>query len=595
MADSPLTGKTDLLTYSIFSAGSEIDGSYQMLSLQVTKEVNRIPFAIITFVDGDPALANFPLSNKADFVPGTEIEIKAGYHSQDNTIFKGIVIRHGLRVGSAGAELVVECRDASVKMTVGRKNAFFLDSKDSDILSKIIGSYSGITADVGSTSAQHKEVVQYYSTDWDFVLTRAEANGLLAIADDGKLSIKAPDSSSSAVLSIEYGDSMLEFRADMDARTQLSSVQASAWDMASQALFQSSGANPSVSAQGNISASTLASVIGANDYALQSPAALQVADLKAWADGQMLRSWMSKITGLVKFQGNATVKPGTVIQLQGVGDRFNGNAYVNAVTHAIEGGTWVTTAGIGLSAVSFAEQSDVTAPAASGLLPGVKGLQIGVVKQIDQDKDGEFRVLVKIPLMQKDSDGVWARLSSYYATSGAGNFFYPEENDEVVMGFLNEDPCFPVIIGMLYSSSHSPAYTPDKKNPKKAIVTKSQLKVEFDDENKVITIQTPGNNIVTISDKDKSITLADQNSNKIEMTSSGITISSAKDVNIKATGKIVLDATNEVDITAQADVKVTGLNVTQTANIGFTAKGNATAEISATGSTTVKGGMVMIN
>lgn len=554
-----------------------------------------MPFAIITFVDGDPALADFPLSNKNDFVPGTEVEIKAGYHSQDDTIFKGIVIRHGLRVGKAGAELVVECRDASVKMTVGRKNAFYLDSKDSDIITKVIGSYSGITADVSSSTAQHKEVVQYYSTDWDFVLTRAEANGMIVLADDGQLSVKPPEVSSSAVLSIEYGDSMLEFRADMDARTQLSSVQASSWDMASQALFQSTGSNPSVPAQGNITASTLASVVGVNNYQLQSPGAWQVADLKAWADGQMMRSWMSKITGLVKFQGNASVKPGTIIELQGVGDRFNGNAFVNAVSHYISGGSWITTAGIGLSASLFAEQADVTAPPASGLLPAVKGLQIGVVKQIDQDKDGEFRVLVKLPVMQQDSEGVWARLSSYYATSGAGNFFYPEENDEVVLGFLNEDPCFPVIVGMLYSSSHAPAYTPDKKNPTKAIVTKNQLKIEFDDENKVITLQTPGNNKVIISDKDKSITLSDQNSNKIEMTSSGITISSGKDVNIKATGKIVLNATNEIDLTAQADVKVTGMNVTQTANIGFTAKGNASAELSATGQTTVKGGMVMIN
>jgi hypothetical protein len=46
---------------------------------------------------------------------------------------------------------------------------------------------------------------------------------------------------------------------------------------------------------------------------------------------------------------------------------------------------------------------------------------------------------------------------------------------------------------------------------------------------------------------------------------------------------------------AQADVKVSGLNVTHTAQVGFSAKGSATAELSASGQTTVRGALVMIN
>jgi hypothetical protein len=40
---------------------------------------------------------------------------------------------------------------------------------------------------------------------------------------------------------------------------------------------------------------------------------------------------------------------------------------------------------------------------------------------------------------------------------------------------------------------------------------------------------------------------------------------------------------------------VEGLNITNTAKVGFTAKGSASAEISASGQTIVKGAMVMIN
>ena len=106
---------------------------------------------------------------------------------------------------------------------------------------------------------------------------------------------------------------------------------------------------------------------------------------------------------------------------------------------------------------------------------------------------------------------------------------------------------------------------------------------------------TPGNNQIVISDEDKSIVLKDQNNNMIELGPNGIVLDSPKDIKITAKGKITIDAMGEVGITSKADVKLDGLNITNTAKVGFTAKGNATAEISASGQTTVKGAMVMIN
>jgi hypothetical protein len=42
-------------------------------------------------------------------------------------------------------------------------------------------------------------------------------------------------------------------------------------------------------------------------------------------------------------------------------------------------------------------------------------------------------------------------------------------------------------------------------------------------------------------------------------------------------------------------VEVSGVNISQSAQASFTAKGNASAELSASGQTVVKGAMVMIN
>ena len=56
-----------------------------------------------------------------------------------------------------------------------------------------------------------------------------------------------------------------------------------------------------------------------------------------------------------------------------------------------------------------------------------------------------------------------------------------------------------------------------------------------------------------------------------------------------------MNAINAVKIESKADVQVDGLNVNMEAKVGLTAKGTASAELSASGQTTVKGAMVMIN
>ena len=197
--------------------------------------------------------------------------------------------------------------------------------------------------------------------------------------------------------------------------------------------------------------------------------------------------------------------------------------------------------------------------------------------------------------MQAETDGVWARLLQFYASDGIGAFFVPEIGDEVVLGYFNNDPSNPVILGNLYSSKRKPPYDLTAENNIKALVTRSKLKIEFDDDKKIITVVTPGKNTIVVSDDGKSILIQDQNNNKVELNESGITLDSPKDIKVTAKGKITLDAVGEIGITSKADVKVAGLNIKNEAQVGYVAKGSASAELSAAGQTTVKGAMVMIN
>lgn len=577
----PAPDTTDLPTFTILLEGEEISGEYQVALVAVTKGVNQVGAAKVVVFDGDPSKEDFPISNGGDFVPGKEIEIKAGYHSTEESIFKGIVIKHGLKFGKKGRSmLVLDCKDEAVKMTVGRKNAYFFESTDSDIIEEILGKYAGLTPDVEGTTVSHAEMVQYYVTDWDFMVSRAEVNEMLVFNDSGNLKVAPPDLSSDPVLTLLHGATLLEFSAEMDARTQFSAVSGTSWDFSEQELLEIEGEAPGFESSGNITSDDLTEVIGLEAFLAQHPGKVEDAELQAWTNTVMMRSRLAKIRGHAKCQGFAGVKPGDVVELQGVGDRFNGKVFVAGVRHQIDKENWVTDIEFGYDPKWFHRKyKDIIDVPGGGLVPGIQGLHIGIVVALEGDPNGEDRVQVRMPLISDAEDGVWARVSTLDAGDTRGSFFRPEIDDEVVLGFMNGDPRDPVILGMMNSSAKPAPIAASDDNHEKGFVTRSGMKFIFHDDEKSITFLTPNGNTIVLSEDSGSILIEDENGNKVEMTSGGIEMDSPGDVTIKASG----------------DVKIEGTNVEIAANAQFTAEGSAGAEVSSSATMVVKGAVVQIN
>lgn len=597
MADSPNVNTGKLVSYAIYSDGEKISDTLRVKSIKVHHEVNRIGSATLKILAGDMPGADIPESSADNFKPGQSIKIELGYENTNQTVFEGIVVTHKISIPygtDSPPLLVVECKNNAFKATIARKNQVFEKKKDSDAISTALGSY-GLSVDVDATKVTHTQLVQYYCTDWDFALSRADACGLVVTTNGKKVAVKAPEISKGPVLTVTYGRDLLSFDGELYAEEQFNSVESVGWDASTQKVVVAQSSEQGLNAQGNLTANDFSEVTGASKITLQSDAYSDNGLLEGWANSVLLKSGLSRFQGTFSFRGNAAAVPGGIIKLAGMGNRFNGDVYVGSVTHKMKDGNWVTEVGMGISPANITQQPDVVAPAASGFLPGIEGLHIGVVSKLTEDPDSAQRIQVKIPLLNVSPNTVWARLSQFAASSGTGSYFVPAVGDEVVLGFINNDPNQAVILGILYSAKNKPPYQYTDDNFKRAIITPGKLTVEMDDEKKIITIKTPGGNTVTISDDAKGITLADQNSNKIEMNDSGIKLTSGKDITLKATGNITLDATGKADIKAKQDASVSGMNVNAKAQMSLKLAGTATAELSASGQTTVKGAMVMIN
>ena len=569
---------SDLATFTILVNGNALPGSVAVLNIVVEKEINRIPTARIVFTDGDPATKDFELSNQHLLTPGVEIEIKAGYHSDEETIFKGLIIKHNLKIRALGSYLIIECKDKAVKLSIGRKSKYYYESKDSDILEEILTAY-GLEFEVETTNVDHQEMVQYNVSDWDFMVSRAQANGKVCIVDDGKIQIIKPDVSQTEIESVTYGSTLLEFDAEIDSRHQVSAVTSYAWNAASQELLEIEAADPAFSVNGNLSSGELASVIGLGNLELKNGGTISDVELQEWANAKMLFNQMAQIRGRAKFQGIQGTKPNTTLMLDGVGDRFNGKVYVSAVRHQISEGNWTVDAQFGVNPLWFTETFNVNDASAAGLLAAIGGLQIGIVTQLQEDPDGEDRILVRLPIIDNAEQGIWARISTLDAGENRGSFFRPEIDDEVIVGFINNNPNDAIVLGMLNSSAKPAPIAASDDNHEKGFVTRSEMKFIFNDDKKSVVLETPAGKKITVDEDEGVIRIEDENSNIVTLNSDGISLESSSDIKITAAG----------------DLTIEGTNVSITANAEFKAEGSAGAEVSSGAIAKLSGSMVQIN
>ena len=580
-----------VVSFTIMLDGKKLSCLYQVLSLETNKEVNRIPYAMIYISDGSAAKETFDVCESVDFNPGSKISLSMGYGAGEETVFAGMITKQSIEADPATgiSMLTLECKHQAVKMTTTRANAYYLDKTDSQIIKTLLDKHQ-FRSDIENTKVVQPQMVQYYASDWDFIITRAEANGKLVIVNDDVISVKQANTHASPVINLIYGENIFAFNAEIDAENQYPEVISRSWQADTQDILEVVGQAPQDAGPHDFTSQ--AKAVDNPIMLLQHGASMQADAMQAWTNARWQRNELSNRRGSVSFQGIATVKPGDMINLHGLGKRFNGTHIVNSVMQKMAGGNWTTQVAFGLTSQWFGSMPDITAPLNSGLLPAIRGLQIGVVSEIytsEDDKEKQGYVRVKLPLISQEETGILARMGFSYAGKGYGNFFLPEVGDEVVLGFIDNDPRSPVILGSLQSTVNPPAQEGQGKNPQKYIITKKQLKLLFNDEDESINIQTPGGCNITLDKsgialdtsaaKDKqTITIKDSQGNQVSLTDSGISLISDKDIKLEAKGDINLSATNIIT-KAKQQCKAQG----------------SSASLSSSGALTIKGAVVKIN
>lgn len=576
----PASGSKDVATLAIKVDGAAVPQTFHVAALAIHRAVGKLPSARIDFFDGDPAGQTFAASTDGLFVPGKEIEIAAGWRSQDTVLFRGVIIGQRLRIRQQGAgRLTVQARHPLFKAALYPRARASADKSDDAIMKGVFREH-GVTLRVQAPGLPvHETLVQSGQSDWAFACQRADALGLWLIADDAGASLAPLAASEDPVLSLRYGATILELDAELDARSQPDSVEFQSWDPAVQEVASVTASEPSLPMAGDLAASMLGGVHGQKMTLVHSGASA-VDQAAAAAAGRLVRSRLRRICGRVRCEGTPAPLPGKILELGGLGGRFNGRHAISGVRHEINGGRWITDVEFGRPMDPLWSSSENLAEAGGPSSSKAGGLMIGKVLAIAGDPAAELRVQVELPVLGQGSAPLWARLAQPDAGPDRGMFYYPEAGDEVVVGFLAGDAGFPVVLGALHSSAQPAPLTPEAANPKKGYVSREKISLLMDDAEKSLLLETPGGNSFLLSDAASGLTLADQNGNKIVFEPAGITIESAGELKLKSAAGGVVDAGATLELTAAATL---------------TASGSAGAEFSSSGMTSLKGATVHIN
>ncbi|PHI19928.1 hypothetical protein CEQ90_10275 [Lewinellaceae bacterium SD302] len=203
MSKTQLIKSTGLVNFEIIINGKPLADAYNVISIEVSREVNSIPRATVAIAIVPGEKLN-PGTDNA-LIPGSEIEIKLGYEQNTGRVFKGLITAQSIRSNGTGNHVLsLHSQDEAIELTKEMKSNTFESLSDSQIIQQIVSEY-GLDSEVENSGHEFPQLIQYQEKDWDFILKRAAANGMIVYPEDGVVKVERPLESGSSVLNLTNG------------------------------------------------------------------------------------------------------------------------------------------------------------------------------------------------------------------------------------------------------------------------------------------------------------------------------------------------------------------------------------------------------
>jgi phage protein D len=536
-----------------------------------------------------------------------EISAKATGESQTKSLTEGVIVAVEPEFGEYGVSITVRGYDESHNLHRGKKTRVFQQMSDSDIVKKI-AQENGVNASIDSTSVVHEHVFQDNQSDMEFIFERARRNGYLAYVENGRLYFKTAATKRDEAAILKWGSNLIRFQARFTSAGQIYETEVRGWDVKQKKAITGTSSSPvgtpTVAGEnhgGKLAAKALNLSLKSREIVHNSP--LDAAgEADSIAQAVLNDRCQSFFQAEGTCRGNPAIRAGKDVEIQGLGNRFSGKYMITRAIHRFDETGYIT---------DF-EISGMRPNTIRQLLSGEGdrthyGVLPGIVTNV-KDPENMARVKVKFPTIMDTLESAWARLATPMAGKERGIEFLPEVNDEVLVAFEYNDINRPYIIGSLWNGEDKPPETnsnvvgSDGKVNKRVIKSRSGHVITLDDTakgEKITIIDKAGQKIIMDSSggKEKIEVIDKTGKSKILMDAAqrSVSIESAMDLTIKATGKVQIEGQTGVAINAKGNVDIKSDGQANIKGVTASLQGTAQTEVKSTGILTVKGSMVQIN
>ncbi len=310
-----------------------------IIAIDVHQDVGTAGMFALRLYNWDMSKLQVKWVDDANFAEGSPVEIQMGYlDSELETMIIGEIT--GLEPAFNSDDpfsLTVRGFDRRHRLLRGRKTRSFTEMKDSDIAKQIAGD-AGLTGKVIDSKVKLDYVLQHNQTDMEFLQERARRIAYEIIVEDKTLHFRPQQIAKPEVLTLSLEEDIVEFYPRSSTMAQVGQVTVRGWDpKTKEAIVAQAAAGKETSTMGGASSGpkTADKAFGASISSSVNWPMFNQAEADQSALGWFNDMALAYVSGEGLCLGRTDLCAGTVIKIEGLGERFSGSYYVVSARHSI--------------------------------------------------------------------------------------------------------------------------------------------------------------------------------------------------------------------------------------------------------------------
>jgi phage protein D len=335
------------------------DVSKNIEQVQVVSKPDTIDTFSLTIANPLPELQWTHTADADLFKEGNAVTIKLGYADEAlQEMISGEITHIQPTFPDSGVPTVTIEGQSLLHRLLGDSQTRTFQNKTDRQIAEQIGQEAGLTVEADDTGSPLDYVIQANKTDLDFLKERASKLHFEILVKDKTLIFRKAKEASKKVYTLFWAQSQKSFASgstalplksfspQINTKKPANKVEYRSYDhKTKQAFVVSACVQDQASKMGGTRSGA---EVAAAAFQKERKQVFVTVPFASEAEGQQMAiasyndSAMEFVTGKVETIGIPDLRSGCVVELQGVGSRFNGEYYLDEVTHSIAGGGYQT-------------------------------------------------------------------------------------------------------------------------------------------------------------------------------------------------------------------------------------------------------------